>query len=430
MVQQRQQRFCGAVVTRFVVALASTFMACSFTPPTALNTPENVHKILNMTPVRSLEEGNRWTVYEDPGRIRVQHGYGCTQVSEAATDDYVGFHIQDQAVAPDVNDHSAIILNGWDLQYRNGDHHVQGLGSAIFNISHKYTINEYTLQWDAGGVLSDKNGDDDYKWCYRYTLIFWNASVFDTSAFQFDYFPYSTTFVDSDYVNGTALKEIQGKFTVPDDKYSLRGVLPRGFGLSWYEDHEVLQVGFDLGTPPLGGTPVVSGNEITWTSQTVLKDDATLHSYNAAELVTILSGESVEMWQPRQVLHLKGNPPDWVPEPTQLILKPAEPCGFTCNGNGNEEHLEFYSVENVPYDYAIPVLTGWDMQYATEDHHVERIGVYLVEFDYVKDPNAATGTLNYTIFSTMRDDSDNGHYDPKYKVSVLGFNALGGGSEK
>jgi hypothetical protein len=98
-------------------------------------------------------------------------------------------------------------------------------------------------------------------------------------------------------------------------------------------------------------------------------------------------------------------------------------------GNGDEEHLEFYSVGNVPYDYATPVLTGWDMQYACPDHHVERIGVYLVEFEYVKDPNAATGTLNYTICSTMRDDSDNGHL-AKYKVSVLGFNAPGGGTEK
>ena len=81
-------------------------------------------------------------------------------------------------------------------------------------------------------------------------------------------------------------------------------------------------------------------------------------------------------------------------------------------GNGNEEHLESYAVERLQFDYAVPVLTGWDMQYACEDHEIERIGVYLVEFEYYKDPNAPTGTLYYTIFSTMRDDSDNGHYLP------------------
>ena len=75
------------------------------------------------------------------------------------------------------------------------------------------------------------------------------------------------------------------------------------------------------------------------------------------------------------------------------------------------------------------MLTGWDLQYECEDHHVERIEVFLANFEYVEDPTAATGTLNYTIFSTLRDDSDNGHI-AKYKVSILGFNELGGGSEK
>ena len=86
-------------------------------------------------------------------------------------------------------------------------------------------------------------------------------------------------------------------------------------------------------------------------------------------------------------------------------------------------------MEKVPFDYAIPVLTGWDLSYVCTDHHVERIGVYLVEFEYVKDPAADTGTLNYTIFSTLRDDSDNGHA-ARYKVSILGLNGLGGESPK
>jgi hypothetical protein len=233
-----------------------------------------------------------------------------------------------------------------------------------------------------------------------------------------------------DGAGGTALLDIPGEFTVPQEKSEPRAVLPRGFGLGWTgegNDHHVLQVSFDLGTPPLGGPPVTNGNTITWTSQTILKDNDTMHKYIGSELVTILSGESVEMWQPRSVLHLQGM--DWVEEPTQLILKPVEPSGV-CLGNGQEERLESYAVERVPYDYAIPVLTGWNMQYQCTDHEVERIGVYLVEFEYVKDPNATTGTLHYTIFSTMRDDSDNGHYGPKYKVSVLGLNELGGSSEK
>lgn len=420
MFRQLKQLCEHTLVTGLVVALASTFMACSFKSPIALDTPEGINHIMNTAPPRSLDEGNRWTVYEDPGKIRVQHGFGCLQQGFAATEDYVGFRIQDTVTVPlDVADAGTVILNGWDVQYLNSDHHLLGLGSAIFNITEAINAGQFELSWEAGGVLSDNNGNDSYKWCYRYTLVLWRRGAFDAVVSPQDDVP--TTFVGW----GTALSELHGKFT--DLAYGApRAVLPRGLGLTWHHsDHHVMQFGFDLGTPPLGGTPVITGNEITWTSQMILKDKSSGHAYNAAELVTILSGKSVEMWQPRSVLHWTGT--DWVDEPTQLILKPAQPCGIGCVGNGNEEHLEVYSVEKVPYDYAIPVLTGWDMQYATTDHEIERIGIYLVEFDYVKDPNADTGTLNYTIFSTMRDDSDNGHYDPKYKVSILGFNTLGGG---
>ena len=131
MVQQRQQLSCYSVIIRFVVPLASTFMGCTFHPPVVTDTPEGINAILNMAPVRSLSEGDRWTVYEVPGKIRVQHGFGCVQQGFAATEDYVGFRIQDmEAVPRDFGDAGTIILNGWNVQYTNGDHHVPGLGAA------------------------------------------------------------------------------------------------------------------------------------------------------------------------------------------------------------------------------------------------------------------------------------------------------------
>ena len=149
-----------------------------------------------------------------------------------------------------------------------------------------------------------------------------------------------------------------------------------------------------------------------------------MDDYSAAELVTVLVGSNVEMWQPPTVLHLKGIPPSWVEESTEFILSPDDAGDNVCLNPGSEEYLRSYSVEKVPFKYAVPVLTGWDLTYDSCDHNVERIGVYLVEFEYVKAPNATHGTLNYTIFSTLRDDSDNGHL-AQYKVSILGFNKLG-----
>jgi hypothetical protein len=416
------------LLTGLMVALASTFLACEFGSPVPVpQTPKELLEILNKAPIIPLSEGDRWTVFEEPGRIRVQHGYGCAEAGKTSKDSLIGFRIQDQEVAPNIDDRGAIFLNGWDMQYPNGDHHVLGLGSLIFNISRAKDTPGLTLEWEAGGVLSDKDGADGYQWCYRYTLIFWNPNVIDASAFQFDE---NTTFMSKDSPSGSGVGEIEGTFAAPDEKDSPRAVLPRGLGQLWRDgdDHHVLQVAFDLGTPPLADIIVPNGNTLTWTSETILVDNGGAHTHMQAEIVTILSGQSVEMWQPRSVLHLIGA--KMVEEPTEMILEPAEDGGITCNGNGEEQQEEFYVVERVPYDYAIPVLTGWDMQYACEDHEIERIGVYMVEFHYDKDPNAATGTLHYTIFSTMRDDSNNGHYLPRYKVSVLGFNELGGGSDK
>ena len=97
------------------------------------------------------------------------------KADEAATEDYIAFRIQDAAAVPlAVADAGTIILNGWDVEYTNGDHHVAGLGSVIFNVTETHSKEQFTLDWEAGGVLSDKNGDDGYKWCYRYTLVFWN----------------------------------------------------------------------------------------------------------------------------------------------------------------------------------------------------------------------------------------------------------------
>jgi hypothetical protein len=123
--------------------------------------------------------------------------------------------------------------------------------------------------------------------------------------------------------SATALLDLLGKVTVSEPKFrNPRAVVPRGFGLLWdgTDDNEVLQVGCDLGTPE------ISGNAISWTSQTILKDDSTVDDYYAAELVSVLSGTSVEMWQSPTVLHLLGIPPR--EEEAELKLSPVEGCGF------------------------------------------------------------------------------------------------------
>jgi hypothetical protein len=81
----------------------------------------------------------------------------------------------------------------------------------------------------------------------------------------------------------------------------------------------------------------------------------------------------------------------------------------------------------VPFDYAVPVLSGWQLEYSCSDHHVKKIGVWIKGFSYVKAPGAATGTLLYTIVSTLADDALFGSHggEAQHKVSVLGLNRSG-----
>ena len=74
-------------------------------------------------------------------------------------------------------------------------------------------------------------------------------------------------------------------------------------------------------------------------------------------------------------------------------------------GEFDETQQVQFKVENVPFLYAIPVLTGWQLEYPCSDHHVETIGVWIKGFSYEKAPGAATGTLFYTIESILTDDA-------------------------
>jgi hypothetical protein len=105
MVQPRQQRSYASTVTGLMTTLAATVMACTFMgcvsgSPDLLDTPASINEALNKAPIRSLEEAGRWTVYEVPGKISVQHGFGCAKADHAATEEYIGFRIQDSAAVP------------------------------------------------------------------------------------------------------------------------------------------------------------------------------------------------------------------------------------------------------------------------------------------------------------------------------------------
>jgi hypothetical protein len=428
--------FAGLAVT-----VMSTFAACSFRLPPGIdiNTAEGIYALLNTAPYKTLTESQRATYVEVPGLLKVQHGLGCAQASEAAQLRYIGLRIRDMAAIPPGYNTGTVFLNGWKLEYQSGDHKVLGLGSAIFNITHDITQTQsgpqHALHWEAGGVMSDLEGDDAYKWCYIYTLVFWYRDPstihtplrpqIDALPFQVDDNPAPLIFVHTegaDAGNHTARRALRGSVSLP---YPLpRAVLPRGFGLTWSvateEDHNLLQAGFDL------GTPVHNGDTISWTSTTLWKDNSTRRDYYGAEIVSVLNGQGVQMLHPVKVLRWSDSLGRWLLQSNSVPLTPHAPEGVGCVG-GEELTQTQYSVQHVPFDYAVPVLTGWQLEYPCSDHHVKTIGVWLKGFSYVKAPGATTGTLFYTIESTLADAALRGTNggEAQHKISVLGLNRSG-----
>lgn len=360
-------------------------------------------------------------VYQD-GPIEVKHGQDCARADRAYHKDNtgkerVGIRIDGAMAIPSAYDNATVFLNGWRLHYSDKDHEVTGFTTAIVDIEK----HDDELRWKAGGVLSDKNGDDDFVWCYAYTVMMWKSSVLDLDARPVDSdedFTLSNLFQNGDDGQRTAFRERD--FVITNWGSVPRALLPRGFGVlwgsSWYfsdynplkdYDHHLMQFALKNNFHSVFENRW-GGGGLTTRLQTVFKDNDTRRDYLAGVVVSTLNGTSVDVIQP------------------PFDIWPREQGDCPNLGTSSAIVAETIVVEDVPFDYAVPMLTGWDIGDICEDHHIKDIGVWIESFDYEKDPDLDTGTLTYHIKSVFRDKgSSMGQEDPRYQVSILGLNRRG-----
>jgi hypothetical protein len=314
---------------------------------------------------------------------------------------------------PTYGDSATVFMNGWNLRYANGDHHVQGFGSAIVNIKESRQPDGLLLQWEAGGVLSDQNGDDPYDWCYTYTIVGWARSSrgFDAVAGE-----RGLTFMrPADPGNSTALHAINGGARTV---YGPGVVLPQGFAVMWNDsgDKHVLQAGFDLGQRYSAGT-----SQMGWTSRVLLKDNDAANDFYAGELVSTMTYASPDSYHPTSVYLQTAQ--GYEARTNGVSLTPMSSESF-CTAVGNSTPtVQHYRIDNVPYAYAVPVLSGWEMGYLCTDHHVREIGAAITDFNFVRSADGTAGTLYYTLELALSDDSGNINYAAA-SVDVLGMKPL------
>jgi hypothetical protein len=209
-------------------------------------------------------------------------------------------------------------------------------------------------------------------------------------------------------------------------------VLPRGFSFAWsdvdpaaHPDHNLLQLAYGLEhramfvrpkgygalpDPPLS-EPVdqVDTGFFSWQSHGILKDNEVRRDYHFMEVFSVASLDDVSGVEP------------------PFTILPVEERGFfgACLGSGHiGEESQTFEIASVPFELAIPLLTGWDLNYgcySEGDHFVQQIGVWLSDMQYQQPQAGQPGRLKYTVTSILRDADPNRGYDFNHKVDVLGI---------
>lgn len=402
---------------RFLLLLSSltaglSVTACSFNPSGIIN-PDELLPFRDDTPFSTPTRQDRSLVYEEPGVFAAFHGETCGESNLG--DRQVALRIQEELALPKELDRGTVLLNGFRLFYLYGDHHVKGLGTAIGTIE----IDDGMLRWEAGGVLSDNDFNDSYGWCYTYTAVAWNSQQIEAAVSHGDK---GHAFRNLPWTDGTALQPLPGYLTNPEwEGLGEVAVLPRGFAYLWIgSDHHALQLAYEHdagevyvekdkmygnGTVPVPASQVGTGY-VTWESTGFIKDNDTQRSQLLLDLVTGLGGADVDLISP------------------PFSVMPQEDDGLGCGSIGGYGHSDERMVFTVPFEFAIPVLSGWDLTYHCGDAHVRDVGVWIPKWKWEPGALAAGGTLTYAIETRLADDDGLPGFVDRTQVKILGFRRI------
>ena len=397
----------------------------------------------NLPLTTSLQSTN--VVFEAPATIVVMHGVasaGLPPGDPPTSNPYKFIKVEQSLDIPDYTNKATVFLNGWHSMYFGDDDQcVLGLGTLVGKIR----LEGKKLTWNALGILRDLDGKEGYSWAYRFTVIAWNAAALNVTVNHDDADNFCKTgtgisdnfYFAKNWSTTTALSSFTSFLQDPDfPSRAPVAILPRGFGFAWGgdapEDHKLLQLAYNLDhsekfveyykvyskadqevlVPPLTTPePVSLANSgfVSWNTYSIFKDNARRRDYIFGEMVSALGGNDVGVLQP------------------PFSILPHEDIGGGCTAQGAvSTRTEDFFIDNIPFEYAIPMLTGWELYYFCDDENVKEIGVWIDKWSYDKDPAAPTGSLRYTLTSALHDkDNDPGHFC-NHKVTILGLRPTAG----
>ncbi|PTN11873.1 hypothetical protein [Nitrosomonas aestuarii] len=347
--------------------------------------------------------------FEDQGKFIMLEGNQCTEQVRGPESAIMLITLD----MPTYVNRGTVVLNGWDLRYLHKDHEVRSMRA---DITHSKLVtggdSPPMLVFEVAGELSDQNWDDAYEFCVYYTGFGFNSAWIDAQ-------------IEGDY-NGINTWDLQidseGPIATLESLWSdgaLRSsdsivVIPRGFSFQydnkfecelrfppcrWDDpaDHQLRQVAYSLFQT--GASPNPDGNP-HWITQTIFKDNGTRTHWIKAR-AALIGGGSVK-------LHA-----DFLP------LNPRSGKANICrNGVDGVIRTETFRIYDLPFDYAVPMLTGWDLNYECDDQHVQRAGIWIHDIRFDPDSNG----LEYKLSSILRDKNGAPSFNAAHRVSVLGLN--------
>jgi len=386
--------------------------------------------LINNAPLAELtssSDPNLEKVFEEQGTIAVYHGFGCAKSDKSGREDILKVE-QSRDISRYTN--ATVFLNGWHLKYLDGDNKVAGLATLIRNIQ----LKDGTLKWEAAGILSDENFDNPYNWCYNFTVVAWNPARIDLLVDHKDGDCGSHDPAEVNFFFAENKKTTTALSTFPTIIQNLGfinkkavAIVPRGFGFKWAtDDNKLLQIGYNLehgeifnekskryqkgffGTTTSGEDfSFVDKGYVSWETHTILKDEDGRRDYQFGEMISAAAGNDIGVIQPPfSILPIN--------EDTGGLLS-------TCVSGPGPIKTEDFVIDNIPYEYAIPMLTGWEIEYDCGDEEVKEIGIWLDKWSYNKNPGASTGKLSYSLSSFLSDKDGRPYFISRHKVTVLGI---------
>lgn len=398
------------VLISLAICLLLSLSSCA-TKKTEKKTPDSEPKVKIPTAFEQLSlKSEAKTVFEDAGKFILLEGSKCMQRDNGREPVTIVQWIE----MPGYVDSGTVVLNGWDLRYVNQDREVNSMRADITHSKLVKNAGSTFLVFEAQGKLDDQNRNDAFEFCVFYTAFGYHSAEIGATIEE-DCNGIETSAVQDENQGAVAAMEYSGqKGTLK--KNDAIAIIPRGFDFQFADafecewrllpckwsdrtDYPLLQAAYNLSqantAPNLDGSPY-------WTAQTIFKDNNT-RAHRVKTRAAWIRGRSVKL------------------RADFLALNPRSGKANTCRKSvDGVVRTQTVRINELPYDYVIPMLTGWDLTNECEQQRVQRAGIWIHDIRF--DPQSQR--LEYKVSSILRDRDGAPSFNSAHRVTVLGLNRL------